>query len=483
MTNKIVKNSIYNVIYKVFSVLFPLVTTSYISRILLADGVGKIAVTRTIVTYFITLACLGIPQYGIKSIAQEGNDISNRSRTFLELFTINFISTIICIVAYYIAVNFIPYFESKRELFNVMGLLLILNIFNVDWFYQGIEEYSYIATRSIIIKALSLVLMLLLVKTKEDCVVYAYILCLATAGNYLLNVFNLRKYVVLKTNGLQLKRHLKPIFILLASAVATEIYTMLDTVMIEYFHDDECVGYYSNAVKIIRIIYTLVIAVVATFYPQISKYLKERKYNDSNRLLSIGVKIIILIAVPMTIGVLIMAPDLVELLLGKDFHESIITLRITAVLVIVFSVAYYLGHIVLMSTGNERKILFATLIGAASNFLLNIILIPLIRHNGAAVASVIAEILVTTLLIYNAKKHFQLDLTKQYIINILLSGAMMSAVVIPIELFISHMIVRTIIGVAAGAVMYFSVLIITKNEMVKYLSDLILSKLRKKPLN
>ena len=479
MGNKIIKNSIYNVIYKVFSVLFPLVTTSYISRILLAEGVGKVAYSQTIVTYFITIACLGIPQYGIKCIAQSG-DKNNRSQSFCELFTINLFSTVCCIVVYFLVINFIPYFESKRSLHNVMGLLLILNVFNVDWFYQGIEEYSYIATRSIIIKALSFVIMLLLVKNKEDYIIYGFILCFATAGNYLMNMFNIRKYISFKFNQLNIKRHLKPVIILLASAVATEIYTMLDTVMIEHFHGDECVGYYSNTVKTIRIAYTLVIAVVATFYPQISKYLKEKKFDESNRLLSIGLKMIVMIAVPMTAGLFIMSSDLVVLLLGKDFLNCIITLRIMSILIIVFSFAYFLGHIILMSTGNEKKILYATICGACSNFVLNMILIPLIRHNGAAIASVIAEVVVTILLIYNSRKYIHLNITKKYCIDIVLATIIMIAVLIPIEFFISSRWVRTVLGVCVGGSVYLGYLFVRGNEMLNRVLGMVSNKVKKK---
>lgn len=135
-------------------------------------------------------------------------------------------------------------------MFQIMGLMLVLNIFNIDWFYQGMEEYSYIATRSIIVKILSFVAMLLFVKKAKDYVIYAFILCVATAGNNLLNAWNLRKYIGSPDAGLHPGRHLKPVLILLASTIATEIYTMLDTIMLEYYHGETCVGYYSNPVKI-----------------------------------------------------------------------------------------------------------------------------------------------------------------------------------------------------------------------------------------
>ena len=300
----LVKNSIFNMIYKGFTALFPLITTSYISRVLLPAGVGRVGYANTIVAYFVLIASLGIPTYGVKAIAQSGETKEGRSRTFWELFFINLAATLMCIVAYYVFVDNFPHFADRKLLFQIMGLMLVLNIFNIDWFYQGMEEYSYIATRSIIVKILSFVAMLLFVKKAKDYVIYAFILCVATAGNNLLNAWNLRKYIGKPDVGLHPGRHLKPVLILLASTIATEIYTMLDTIMLEYYHGETCVGYYSNPVKIVRMTYTVVIALVAVFYPRISYHYKQKEYDRCNELLSRGFKIMLLLALPCTVGIL-----------------------------------------------------------------------------------------------------------------------------------------------------------------------------------
>ena len=136
-----------------------------------------------------------------------------------------------------------------------MGLMLVFNLFNVDWFYQGIEEYGIIATRGTVVKIISFMAMLLFVKKPEDYLKYAFILCMATAGNYIFNMLILGKFVAFKRYILNIKHHLKPVFILLASSIATELYMALDTVMLEYFHGSANVAYYSNATKIVRMMF------------------------------------------------------------------------------------------------------------------------------------------------------------------------------------------------------------------------------------
>jgi O-antigen/teichoic acid export membrane protein len=461
----LVKNSIFNMIYKGFTALFPLITTTYISRVLLPAGVGRVGYANTIVAYFVLVASLGLPSYGVKATAQSNDTKENRSRTFWELFFINLSATLVCIVAYFVFVNNFPHFADRKPLFNIMGLMLVLNIFNIDWFYQGMEEYTYIATRSIIVKILSFVAMLIFVRDEGDYLAYAFILCVATAGNNLLNAVNLRKYVSRPQKDMHLGRHMRPVLVLLASTIATEVYTMLDTLMLEYYHGETSVGYYSNPVKIVRMTYTVVIALVAVFYPRISMHYKQKEYGRCNELLSRGLKIMLLLALPCTIGLALTAEYTVPLLFGEAFLPSVDTLRILSVLVLVFSVAYFLGHIVLTATGLERKILRATIAGAIINAVANLLLIPNLQQNGAAIASVLSEVAVTVILLWHARDCYRLTIGKNYIYSTIAALGILIAAVSGMKLLLKEpWMVLIIIPVAA--VLYFGCLLVMRNEAV-----------------
>lgn len=470
------KNSIFNMAYKGFTALFPLVTTTYISRVLLPEGVGKVAYANTIVAYFTLIASLGLPSYGVKAIAQNDDTKEQRSRTFFELFFINLIATLLCIVAYFWFVNTFAHFADRRALFNVMGLMLILNIFNIDWFYQGIEEYSYIATRSFVVKIFSFVLMLIFVKEREDYLIYALILCIATAGNNLLNAVQLRKYITTsvlfsrKNDAVavhfDMRHHMRPVLILLASTIATEIYTMLDTLMLEYYHGESCVGYYSNAVKIVRMTYTVVIALVAVFYPRISMYYKQKNQVECNALLGKGTKILLLLGLPCTVGLILTAEHVVPLLFGEAFMPTVSTLQILSVLVLIFSIAYFLGHIVLTATGMERMILRATIAGAVINAVVNLLLIPGMKQDGAAIASVLSEAAVTAILLWYARKYYTLSIEWNYVVSTFIALVLMGAVV---ELLTWKWVTQDwmiIPVIMVAAIVYFVMLLLLRNELL-----------------
>ena len=473
-------NSIFNMAYKGFTVLFPLLTTTYIARTLLPEKVGLVSYANTIVIYFTTIASLGIPNYGVKEISKCGENVKERSKTFSELFSINFASTAICMALYYIFVNSFSYFQNQKPVLNVMGLMLVFNLFNVDWFYQGIEEYGIIATRGTVVKIVSFIAMLLFVKKPEDYLKYALILSMATAGNYIFNMLLLRKFVIFRRYTLNIRHHLKPVFILLASSIATELYMALDTVMLEYFHGSANVAYYSNATKIVRMIYTMVIAFVATFYPRISYYIQNNKINESNRLVEKGFDIILLMALPCTVGLMSTAKYIIMILFGNRYINAISVLEIASILVFIFSVAYMLGHIILIASGNEKYILKATIAGAIVNAILNACLIPSCAENGAIIASVISEITVTFVLIFHSRRNFSLSKDYTFLKSIGLSLVLMTMGILVVKKYflLTNSIVLHFVEIVLVAVLiYGGALIATRNKLVVEAKNIIAVKM------
>ncbi|HEY8390332.1 MAG TPA: oligosaccharide flippase family protein [Clostridia bacterium] len=106
--NSLAKNSVYNIFYKLLNIVFPLLTSAYVARILLPDGVGKVAYALNIVQYFLLVAALGLPNYGTREIARVRDDRNKLNSLFSELFIINAISTTICILAYYSLISYLP---------------------------------------------------------------------------------------------------------------------------------------------------------------------------------------------------------------------------------------------------------------------------------------------------------------------------------------------------------------------------------------
>ena len=470
------KNSVYNIIYKCMNVVFPLVTAAWVSRILMAEGIGKISSAQNIVQYFTIIAALGLPTYGTKIVATLNGNRKEQSKAFSELFVINAISTIICTIIYYGMIMIFPYFLARWPLFAVCGLAIPFNIINVDWFYQGKEEYGYIMIRSLTIKTISLLACLILVRRSDDVIIYAAITTLVTVLNYVFNVIHIRKYIKFSLKNLEVQQHIKPVFIMLAASIAIEIYTLADTTLLTFFYGDTIVGYYSNAVKGIRIIKVLVSAICAVFLPRLSYYYANGKIDEFDSLINKGIKILLLISIPTALGVALVAGDFVPILFGADFMESILATRILAVSIVSVALSNFFGYQILVTIGKEKQMMISTIIGAIVNIALNFALIIPFKHNGVAIASVITELCVMIYQMLAIRGSFKYDNDKKFMRSILLGNIIMIATVSICMNIIGNSLIRLVASVGVGIISYGLVLILTKNDLVLILT----SKLRKR---
>ena len=81
-------NFVMNSILTMSSFVFPLITFPYVSRVLLAEGVGKVSFATSIVSYFGMLAQLGIPVYGVRACAQVRDNKEELTKTVQEILII-----------------------------------------------------------------------------------------------------------------------------------------------------------------------------------------------------------------------------------------------------------------------------------------------------------------------------------------------------------------------------------------------------------
>lgn len=167
MQKSMLKNSVFNIIYTASNILFPFITSIYVSRILLPVGVGKVASAQNIASYFVTAAALGLPSYGVREFAKVREDTAKKNSLFTELFIINLISTTISLIAYIFVLILNNGFNGEGALYICCGLAIFFNYLNIDWIYQGLEEYGYITGRSVVIKCISLALLVVLLRQEK----------------------------------------------------------------------------------------------------------------------------------------------------------------------------------------------------------------------------------------------------------------------------------------------------------------------------
>ena len=463
------ENSLFFMTYRLFNAFFPLVTSAYIARVLMPEGVGKIAVAQNIVTYFTYIAALGMPTYGMRVMARN-RESNRRNMVFSELFTINGVSSIICTIAYSCFLMFFLHDKVDIELYLIFGILIAFNIINVDWVYQGLEEYKYISIRSFAIKLISFFLTLIFVREKNDLCIYALILCFATVGNYVFNIWNLlRKKIVNYTyHGLRIIMHLRPLLVLFASSIAIELYTLVDTTMLGATCADEIVGYYTNSIKIVKTVIICFVAISAVAAPAISNLFGKNDKEEIKKIISKMFSVLFIIAVPATVGLFLISNLLIPSFFGGAFVPAITTLKILSFLILPISLSTFFGGQILCSVDQEKKMLIATIAGAITNIILNSILIRLYQQNGAAVASVISEIVVALIDCFFVIKLIGFRIKVYDIFSCCLSALVMGLIVFALMNTLTiGSVPKMLICIMVGGMGYACMLIFSRNSLAK----------------
>ena len=388
-------NFVMNMILTISSVIFPLITFPYITRILLPQGTGRIAFANSIVTYFSMFAMLGIPTYGIRACAKVRDDEERLASVVQEIWIINAAMTIFVCMVYGIAILIIPAFKQEVSLMVICGSYIVLNMLGMEWLYKGLECYTYITIRSIVFKIIGIILMFLLVRKDSDYLIYAAISVFANAGYGILNFFMARKYIFrYKGKKHNYKQHFKPVMNFFAMSVAVVIYTNLDVVMLGFLKTSADVGYYDVAVKVKVILVNIVTALGTVVLPRASYYIENNKKREFYSILNNAFELVAVISIPLTIYFSLMAKECVILLSGNEYLEAVIPMIVIMPTIIIIGFSNIIGIQILIPIGKEHIVTHSEVGGALVNLIANLVLIPRFGALGASIGTLLAEIVV-----------------------------------------------------------------------------------------
>ena len=406
-------NFIMNTILTMSAFIFPLISFPYVSRILLPEGTGKVSFATSLISYFVMFAQLGIPTYGVRACAKVRDDKRLLSKTAHELLTINLVMTAISYAALAVALIFVPRLREDRLLYIVVSATVFFTSIGMEWLYKALEQYTDIAVRSIIFKAVALVAMFVLVHEKEDYVIYGGISILASSASYVMNFFHARKYIYMRPMGrLDLRPHLKAVMVFFAMSCASTIYTHLDTVMLGFMDTDTTVGYYNAAVRIKNILVSIVTSLGTVLLPRAAYYVEHKLWDEFRDISRKAMNFTLAAATPMMLYFILFAQDGIFLLSGEEYAGSILPMQLAMPTLLFIGMSNIFGIQILVPMGKETWVLGSIICGAVVDTVLNVTLIPPFGAAGAAAANMIAEFTVMLVQIVMLRKEVLPSLRK-----------------------------------------------------------------------
>ena len=397
-----------NALLTLSSIIFPIISFPYVSRILLPEGTGKVSFAVSLITYFVMLSQLGIPTYGIRACARVRDDREELSRVTHELLFISLIMSLISYVLLFALIIFVPRLYSEKTLYYISSLMIIFGAVGAEWLYKGLEKYTFITVRSVICKVISLIAMLLLIREKGDYIVYGAITVFAGSAPGLINFICAGKYISFKpVGGYNIKRHLKPVMIFFAMSCATTIYTHLDTVMLGFMTTDTDVGYYNAAVKIKTVFVSLVTSLGAVLLPRASYYIEQGNFSKFVDISKKAFYFVLSVSIPLMLYFIFFAKESIIFISGEAFAGSIAPMQIIMPTLLFIGITNIIGIQMFIPLGKEKVVLLSEIVGAVVDVIVNIILIPRYASAGAAAGTTIAEVAVLLVQAVALRRYFR----------------------------------------------------------------------------
>lgn len=469
MKKSIAKNYIYNLIYQMLSILLPVITTPYLSRVLGAENIGIYGYTISIVTYFILFGTLGISMYGQREIAYKAQNKKEQSKTFFEIIILRAFTLTISIITFYIIFG---RSGDYAVYYRILIIQLVANLFDISWFFQGIEEFDKTVIRNLVIKMLSLVLIFVLVNKPED--LWKYFLIYVGAeliGNLTLWLYIPKYLEKISIKELKFKKHLKPTISLFIPQIAIQIYTVLDKTMIgAIMNDMEEVGYYEQAQKVVKAALTVVTALQTVMNSRIANSYVNKDEDEVKLCLEKSFNFVWILAIPMMFGLIAIAPKFVPWFYGSGYEEVIPILIATSPIIVVLGLNGVTGTQYLVQVKKQREFTVSVTVGAIVNILLNLILIQFLGVVGATVASVLAETAVLVVQLKYFKNQFSILQILKLGFKCFIAGIIMFFVVHFLVGCLNVSVINTILEIIVGGIVYIITLLILKH---KFLFDII----------
>lgn len=383
-------NAVMNMVLTSSSVVFPLITVPYVSRVLSPGGMGAVSFAQSIVTYFSLVAMLGIPTYGVRACAQVRDDKNELARVVQELLVILTVSTTVVFIVYLFALFLVPRFSEDRPLFMIFGLAFWLASFGAEWFYQATEQYDYITVRSVAVKLIGLVLMFMLIHNAADYRIYGAIVVFTGYGANILNMLRLRKIMQFRPwHELNVRRHLKPMSSFFVSSVSSGMYVQTDMVLLGFLATNSVVGIYQLVSKIKNMLALAINSVVNVMLPRLSYYAANAK-DKYNVLLITNISFVLLFA-SAGIGVAALNAESIIVILGGDQYSSAASPLLCILPALLFVSLNTVLSQYLISSGRERQYAIVNFAGLVSSICYCCFFIPILGAVGAAISCSLCE--------------------------------------------------------------------------------------------
>lgn len=380
--------------------ILPLLTLPYLVRVLGPEYFGLLAFATATIMYFMLITDYGFNLSATRQISIHRDDKDKVNEIFSSVMMIK---TALMVVSFglmsLLVFSFEKFSQHWEVYFITFGMVIGQVLFPV-WLFQGMERMKYITYLNIGAKAFFTVCIFIFVQEQAD---YLLVPLLTAMGFIVAGIWSL--YLVKKEFNVSfawqtaatLKFQLAEGWHVFFSSMAISLYTISTTFILGLFTNNTVVGYFAAADKIVQAVKGLYQPVSQAIYPLIGKKIHEDKQaglafiRKTTWVLGSGMFMI-------SVMLFLLAEPIVNLLLGAQYHQSVLLLQIMAFLPFIIALSNIFGIQTMLNLGYKREFSFLVVITAISGVGLALFLTPLYEAIGVSIAMLLVEILITFML-------------------------------------------------------------------------------------
>ena len=467
---KVIKNYLYNLSYQILTIILPIITVPYVTRIFTSEDLGNYVFYSSIVNYFSLFAMLGVAVYGTKQIAA-ASDVSS---TFWNIYAIQLIASLLALIAYVIAVIIIPNMGGIIPI--ILGVVLFSKMIDISWLFAGKEDFKKITLRNTVVKLSGVISIFTLVKSSEDLYLYAFLIVLFDFLGQFVMWVPAKKFIKRPSfNKKTIKKNLHPIVLLFLPQVAISLYVVLDKTLLGILGSYSDVGIYEQGQKLTSILITVVSSLGAVMLPRVANLLSEKKEKEAQNMVRFSFILYNMIIFPMIFGLIAVNEVFVKLFLGENFQDVKYVLYIIVFNLMFIGWTNILGYQVLVARNKNKEFMLSTTIPAFVSVVVNIAVIPFFGYIGASMTSVVVEILVFAIQWYYSRNIINKTLLFNFDLVKIISASLLMFIAIMLCKYMLGLegIVGLLIYIGVGGITYIIMNIVLRTIKVKEIRTLL----------
>ena len=372
--NTLFKNTIYKSILSIVNIVVPIIIGPYIMRLLDVDLYGMYNRVFADFQMFLAFAGFGVYTLGVREISKIRDDKEKVSKLFTNLFMISMFSNLLVLILY-VVYSLLISTGMARTLYLVMTIQIFANIFYVEFINEALENYKFVTIKSVIVKIIYFLSILLAVRNPDDIVIYAIVVSLTNFLNNIISFIYAKRRIKFNFSKIEIKKYIKPLIAVLVITNVDLLYSQLDRVMLGKYVNDVSVTIYYTAFYLVSTLAAIPYSIINVSIPRLSYLLKNKGKEIYEEKLNNSISSLLFIIVPMCLGVFVLSKEIIILYASKKYLAAIIPLMIACITRIFISLESVMNNLVMYPNNREDRILKVSLVCGTCNLIINYLLV------------------------------------------------------------------------------------------------------------